>query len=232
MGIIICNVLIALIGIGITPVMKNLIELFSKEEKITLKGMFQKNKIDVKLAIITPILFIALFFKFGISFEFLIYAFVGTLLIMDAFIDVKAQIIPNGLNFTGFIVGIILTYIALITDTAKGLDMLFGMFAGGGIFLVIALLALVMYRKEGMGLGDVKLMGMLGLFFGLYNTIQIFIISFAVGAVVSIFFLITKIKKSTDYMAFGPFIVLAAIFTMFVPYTVTFPWYMGLMMRI
>ena len=144
----------------------------------------------------------------------------------------KAQIIPNGLNFVGFIAGIILMYVALINDTMLGVDMLLGMFAGAGIFLLIALFALVAYRKEGMGLGDVKLMGMLGLFFGLYNTIQIFIISFAIGAVISIILLATKVKKSTDYMAFGPFIVIAAIFTMFVPYTIVYPWYLGLMMRI
>lgn len=232
MEIIICNILIALIGVGMTPCMKNLIDAFSSEEKITWKAVFKKNKFDVKLALITPLVLIALFYKFGISFEFLIYSFVSVLLIMDAFVDMKAQIIPNGLNFTGFIVGIILMYIALIKDTMVGLDMIFGMIAGAGIFLLIALFALVAYRKEGMGLGDVKLMGMLGLFFGLYNTIQIFIISFAIGAVISIILLATKIKKSSDYMAFGPFIVIAAIFTMFVPYTITYPWYLNLMMSL
>lgn len=232
MEIIICNILIALIGVGITPYMKNLIEAFSNEEKITWKTIFKKTKFDIKLALLTPLVMIALFYRFGISFEFLIYSFVSVLLIMDAFVDMKAQIIPNGLNFAGFIVGIILAYIALVVEPMSGVDMLLGMFAGAGIFLLIALFALVAYKKEGMGLGDVKLMGMLGLFFGLYNTIQIFIISFAIGAVISIILLATKIKKSTDYMAFGPFIVIAAIFTMFVPYTIAYPWYLSLMMRI
>ncbi len=83
-----------------------------------------------------------------------------------------------------------------------------------------------------MGLGDVKLMGMLGLFFGVGNIIQIFIFSFAMGAIVSIFLLITKMKKADDYIAFGPFIVISAIVTMFLPYTVVLPWYLGVLVKL
>lgn len=227
MSIIICNIIIALVGLGITPYMANLIDGFSSEEKFGIKDVLKKRKFDAKLGLITPLVLIALFFKFGISFQFLAFAFVSILLIMDAFVDIKAQIIPNGLNFTGFIVGIILTYLALVFEPTKGLDMLLGMFTGGGIFLLIALFAFVAYKKEGMGLGDVKLMGMLGLFFGVFDTIQIFILSFAIGAVISISLLITKKKKSSDYLAFGPFIVIATLITMFVPYTVMLPGYVN-----
>lgn len=142
---------------------------------------------------------------------------------MDAFIDMKAQIIPNGLNMTGFLVGLCYMYFKLITDFSIGLDLIFGMFVGAGIFLLIALFALIAYKKEGMGLGDVKLMGMLGLFLGARNIFQIFIMSFAVGAIVSIFLLITKIKKADDYIPFGPFIVVATFITMLVPYTTMLP---------
>ena len=78
-------------------------------------------------------------------------------------------------------------------DVYVGVDLLLGMFVGAGIFLLIAAFALIAYRKEGMGLGDVKLMGMLGLFFGMKNIFQIFILSFIIGAVVSIILLLFKI---------------------------------------
>lgn len=228
MSIIICNIIIALVGIGITPYMANLIDAFSTEEDIKLKDIVKKRKIDVKLALITPLVLIALFFKFGISVQFLVYAFLGIILIMDSFIDMRAQIIPNALNFTGFIVGMVLVYITITMDVLKGIDMILGMFVGGGIFLLIALFAYVAYKKEGMGLGDVKLMGMLGIFFGVFNTIQIFIISFAIGAVISIFLLVTKIKKGSDYIAFGPFIVMATVITIFIPYREMLPVYINL----
>ena len=75
-----------------------------------------------------------------------------------------------------------------------------------------------MYGKEAMGLGDVKLMGALGLYFGFANIIIVSVLSFLIGAVLSIFLLITRIKKSDEYIPFGPFIVIGTFITIFVPY--------------
>lgn len=68
-----------------------------------------------------------------------------------------------------------------------------------------------------MGFGDVKLMCALGIFFGLKNVLMISVISFLVGAIFSIILLVLKRKKVTEYMPFGPFIVIAAIITLMVP---------------
>ena len=73
-----------------------------------------------------------------------------------------------------------------------------------------------------MGLGDVKLMGALGLYFGLANIIIISLVSFLVGAILSIFLLVTKIKKTDEYIPFGPFIVISAICCMLLPEDVLF----------
>ena len=71
-----------------------------------------------------------------------------------------------------------------------------------------------------MGLGDVKLMGALGLYFGWTNIIIVSLLSFLIGAVLSIFLLMTKIKKTDEYIPFGPFIALGAFITFFVPYNI------------
>lgn len=223
MSSIITNIIVAIFGLAISPFMTALIKRFSNEEKIFEKSIKEDMKFDVKVGIITPIALIALLFFFGISEKFFIYSFLSIILIMDAFIDIKAQIIPNGLNMTGFLVGLMYIYIKLITNVVEGVELILGMVAGAGIFLLIALFALIAYKKEGMGLGDVKLMGMLGMFFGARNIFQIFILSFAVGAIVSIILLITKIKKVDDYIPFGPFIVIASFLTMFMPYTTILP---------
>lgn len=230
MALIIYNVVIALVGLGIVPFATALVDILSKEEKLTIKGIRESKKFSYAMGLILPLALIALFFAFGVSWKFLIYAFLAIMLIIDAFVDVKAQIIPNELNFLGFLVGIVIAYVTLIKDAASGLDLIMGMITGGGIFLLIALIALMIYKKEGMGLGDVKLMAVLGLFFGVYDTIQIFILSFAVGALVSILLMIFRIKKSDDYLAFGPFIVIATVVTMFVPHTVMFPWYLNILL--
>ena len=68
-----------------------------------------------------------------------------------------------------------------------------------------------------MGFGDVKLMGALGLYFGLSNIIAVTLLSFLIGALLSIILLATKIKKMDEYIPFGPFIVMAALICIFVP---------------
>lgn len=219
MGIIIFNILVALFGIGISTVMSALIKRFCNEEKIFDGKLREDFKFNIKLALLTPIVLIALLLFFGISEQFFVYSFVSIILIMDMFVDIKAQIIPNSLNMLGFIVGIVYVYYKLVTEVLVGVDLLLGLFVGGGIFLLIALFALIAYKKEGMGLGDVKLVGVLGLFFGVKNIFQIFILSFAIGAIASIILLLTKVKKVDDYVPFGPFIVCATLITMFAPYS-------------
>ena len=210
-------VLVALTSLAITPFMTAIISMYSTNEKFIVKDLYKDAKFDWKVSIITSFVIIALYYYYGTSLEFFLYSLLTILLVMEAFIDIKAKILPNTLNFVGFVIGLIYTYFVCLSNIVAGLNLIGGMILGAGIFLLISLFALVVYKKEGMGLGDVKLMGMLGLFFGMTNIIQIFALSFFVGAIVSIILLITRIKKASDYIAFGPFIVIATIFTMFVP---------------
>ena len=95
--------------------------------------------------------------------------------------------------------------------------MLLGMLAGAGIFLLITLVGGMFYGKEAMGFGDVKLMGALGLYFGLSNIIVITLV-FLIGAILSIGLLITKVKSTDEYIPFGPFIVIATFMSMYIPF--------------
>ena len=69
-----------------------------------------------------------------------------------------------------------------------------------------------------MGFGDVKLMCGLGLMFGFGGTIVVTVLSFLIGAILSIILIVSKKKKSDEYIPFGPFIVLASFISMFVPF--------------
>jgi len=164
-----------------------------------------------------------LFSHFGMMAQYLVYAFLTLLLIICTFSDIKGCIIPNEINFIGFIVGIILTFINMSVRIANGLNAIGGMLIGLLVFLGIAGLSILVFKKEGMGGGDIKLMGVIGLYVGLLNNIQVFILSFFIAAIISLFLLATKIKKGDDYIPFGPFIVLAAYITMLFPTSVTMP---------
>ncbi len=195
-------------------------KIFSKESIDEYEKNFNPNYV---LMILTSVIYVGLLYKFGISNSFvenldlIKYLILTPMLLSVVVIDYKLQIIPNRLTLTMFEIGLVIAFLYGLSDVAISINMLLGMLAGGGIFLVITFLGGLVYGKEAMGLGDVKLMGALGLYFGLTNIIFIALISFLVGAVLSIILLITKIKKMDEYIPFGPFIVIAVFIVIFIP---------------
>lgn len=147
------------------------------------------------------------------------YVLVTPILIATFIIDYRIQIIPNRLNLTLFEIGLIFTFLYGFNNINIAADMCYGLLTGGGVFLAITLIGGLIAGKEAMGFGDVKLMCGLGLIFGLGGTIIITLLSFLIGAVMSIILLVTKKKKTDEYIPFGPFIVIAAFINIFVPFT-------------
>ena len=196
-------------------------KVFSLDIFKEYKKEFNPNYI---LMIVTAFLYIAILYRYGISdkiaenLDLIKYLILTPMMLSVVVIDYKLQIIPNRLNLTMFEIGLVFAFLYGMSNVAISLNMLLGMLAGGGIFLLITLLGGLVYGKEAMGLGDVKLMGALGLYFGLTNIIIISLVSFLVCAIISIFLLATKIKKTDEYIPFGPFIVIGAFVSIFVPY--------------
>ena len=196
-------------------------KVFSKELFTEYFAEFKPNYI---LMFVTSAIYVALLYFYGIKSTFignldLIKFLILTPMLLSAFvIDYKLQIIPNRLNLTMFEIGLIIAFLYGLSDVAITINMALGMLAGGGIFLLITLIGGAIYGKEAMGFGDVKLMGALGLYFGLSNIIAITLVSFLIGAILSVILLATKIKKMDEYIPFGPFIILATFIAMVVPF--------------
>ena len=197
-------------------------------KKVISKDIITEYKMNFKpnyiLIILIAIIYVLLLYVYGIkdtliaNFDLIKFMILTPMLLSAFVIDYKLQIIPNRLNLTIFEIGIIFAFLYGLSDVAITINMLLGMFAGGGIFLLITLLGGLFYGKEAMGFGDVKLMGALGLYFGLSNIIIITLVSFLIGAILSIILLVTKLKKSDEYIPFGPFIVIATFLSMYVPF--------------
>ena len=198
-------------------------KVFSKDIFTELKRNFKPNYI---LMLLTAVIYVALLYRYGIGQTFisnldLIKYMILTPMLISAFIiDYKLQIIPNRLNLTMFEIGLIIAFLYGLSSVAITLNMILGMLAGGGIFLIITLVGGAIYGKEAMGFGDVKLMGALGLYFGLSNIIAVTLISFLIGAILSVLLLITKIRKMDEYIPFGPFIVIASFISIFIPFEI------------
>jgi leader peptidase (prepilin peptidase)/N-methyltransferase len=86
---------------------------------------------------------------------------------------------------------------------------------GGGIFLIIRFLGALFLKVESMGMGDVKLAAGIGAFLGWRLTLVCFFLSFLLGAMVAIFLLLTHIKRRKDRIPFAPFLVAAALISLF-----------------
>lgn len=197
-------------------------KVFSKEIILEYKKEFRPNYI---LIIINCIIFVAILYKFGWSnkniignVELIKYIILTPMLLCAFIIDYRLQIIPNRLVLTMFEIALLFMFIHGVTDINMALNLLFGMIAGAGIFLLITIIGGMIAGKEAMGFGDVKLMGVLGLVFGLQNIIAICVMSFLIGAILGIILLLTKIKKMDEYIPFGPFIIIAVFITIFIPF--------------
>lgn len=209
-------------------------KVFSKEFFQANKQGLEKNYINM---IVMVILYVGLLHKFGINDTFmknldLIKFMVLTpMLVSSFFIDLKHRILPNRLNLTMFQVGLIFTFIYGINNINMAKDMLLGMVTGAGIFGVITLLGGLIAGKEAMGLGDVKFMGAVGLYFGVSTIAQISLLAFFIGAIVSIIVLIVRnliLKSKDEYMPFGPFLVISSIACIFLPANTVFVAFMAL----
>ena len=205
---------------------------FLKEEKKFTKNSFNKYKKIIlpnyTLIILMAVGYIALIYKFRISNAFMNnldlikYIILLPMLLCAFVVDLKEQIIPNRLNLLIFEIGLIFVFLQGFSNINIALNMLLGMLAGGGIFIFITLIGGLVAGKEAMGMGDVKLMGAIGLYFGLQNIVLISVMSFLIGAIFSIIYMIINRKNTNTYIPFGPFIVISSIITMFVPFTILF----------
>ena len=192
-------------------------KIFSKE---FFKEYLKNCKPKYILMSIIAIAYIAVLYFNGISITSLKYMLLIPMLIIAFMIDLKLQIIPNRLTLTIFETGLVFTFAETLLNTNLGInifvDNILGMLVGGGIFLLITLIGGAIAGKEAMGFGDVKLMGALGLFFGWLNMILISVMAFLFAAVVSIVILIARRKKISEYIPFGPFIVVATMIPIYI----------------
>jgi leader peptidase (prepilin peptidase)/N-methyltransferase len=148
------------------------------------------------------LLYILVFYRYGYTLHFVLYAVIVSLLIVISVIDLKTQTIPDELNIFGCIATIILgIYLFKGNYLTHLLGFLFG-------FLLFFLIAVV---TDAMGGGDIKLMGVLGLLFGLKGIVFVTVVSFVYGAIISIILIAAKKAGRKDFIPFGPFISLAAL---------------------
>ncbi len=141
-------------------------------------------------------------------------------LVMGTFIDFEHMIIPNRVTLGGILAGWVLSmFVPALHGEQTAWMGLFrsvtGAAAGWGILWGIASLGTLMFRKEAMGFGDVKLLGAIGAFLGWKSVLFTIIASSLAGSIVGISLIVFGGKKMQSRIPYGPYLSLAAVIWIF-----------------
>src|SRR5579862_6929403 len=196
---------------------------------------------------LTGLLFLGCYEVFGLTAEGLKWAIFSAVMIVLVFTDLRERILPDVVNFTGFGLGLALS---LVTDPADGTaewiashlfnlsppspllslaDALLGAAIGSGLLWLVSEAYFRLRGREGMGLGDVKMMLMAGAFLGAKKTLLTILAGSVLGSVLGVAVILAK-RKDADYeLPFGTFLGAGALLVVFFG-TPLVNWYSSLLM--
>jgi len=156
---------------------------------------------------LTPLSFLLLYQEHSLSFFFFASCLFSSCLIVLGFIDYYHQILPDEITLSA------LTLALLYSIFRHDLNLthaLIGAVSGASFLLIVSAAYFFLRKKEGLGMGDVTMMLMIGAFLGWRLSFFTLIVASFTGAVFGIFFIIFR-KKSFQYsLPFGTFLAPAA----------------------
>ena len=156
-----------------------------------------------------------------------IMAFYACLFIIISVIDLEHGLILNKVVYPGLVVALLLALISQPWLAERLVDRVANAALGGGIgFGLFFLIAIV--SRGGMGWGDVKLAGLIGLAVGFPLVFFSVILGAILGAVVAVALVVAKKRTFKETLPFGPFLALAAMVTLLWGSNIL-NWYLGLM---
>lgn len=137
-------------------------------------------------------------------------------------IDLEHQILPNSITLPGIVIGVLLSTIA-----PPGLrDSLIGVVVGAGILYAIAWGYYLWRREEGLGMGDVKMLAMVGAFLGWKAVLVTLVLSSFSGALIGVALIASQRGNMKLALPFGTFLALGTLVAMFVGDPLV-AWYAG-----
>jgi len=175
---------------------------------------------------ITGLLSLALFIRYGLSLQYLLFLLFATTLVTISFIDLDHQIIPDVLSIPGIVAGLAA---AFIPGNVSWFDSIIGIIGGGGTLFLVGLIYEKLTGKQGMGGGDVKLLAMIGAWMGWRSLPFVLLVSSLTGAIIGSVFLLAAGKGYRVRIPFGPFLSLGALFYIFFGPQLT-NWYISLLL--
>jgi leader peptidase (prepilin peptidase)/N-methyltransferase len=171
--------------------------------------------------LVSGLVAVYLVLRFGVLVGPIYFAVYAAMLVITG-VDLAIFEIPDEIVLPGIPLGLL----ASVVLPVDFVDAAIGVAAGGGIPFVIAKAYLALTGREGLGMGDVKMLAMVGAFFGWQGVIAVLLIASALGSVVGIGWLVVKRRGARSWIPFGPFLALGTLAYMLVGPKIL-DWYLG-----
>ena len=167
--------------------------------------------------LIAAISFVVIFYFFGISFTTLLFFILSICFIVIFFIDLKHFIIPNEITYPLMVIGFLKSFDPNLNTNLfpNFLNSLIGGLFGFAIIWLIIFIYKKLRNKEGMGLGDAKLLSVIGFWFGWISIPFVIFFSSAVALISVIPDLIKNRKKLSSQIPFGPYLIIGCLIFLF-----------------
>jgi len=157
--------------------------------------------------VLTAVCFLLLYSQHSLSFFFFASCLFACVLIALGFIDFYHQILPDEITLPGLLLALVYS---LFREDLNLRQALIGAVAGAGFLLFIYVAYYLLRKKEGLGLGDVTMMLLIGAYLGWRQAFFTLILASFVGALVGIFFIFYRKKDFQYSLPFGTFLAPAA----------------------
>jgi len=185
---------------------------------IFLKGKCRcgKSKINLQYFIVellSAISFVLIYYFYGVSITTLLLIILTIFFIIIFFIDLKHYIIPNELTFPLMFIGFVKSFDPNLNQSLfpNYINSLIGGLFGYSIIWLIIFFYKNLRKKEGMGLGDAKLIAVVGFWFGWFSIPFTIFISSLVALIFSVPSLLKKTRNMSTQIPFGPFIIIGCL---------------------
>ena len=183
-----------------------------------LKGKCRScnNKISFQYFLIeflSAVSFVTIYYFYGVSIVTLLLLVLSIFFIIIFFIDLKHFIIPNELTFPLMGIGFIKSFDPNLDQTIfpNYINSLIGGVLGYLIIWLIIFFYKKFRNKEGMGLGDAKLMSAIGFWFGWASIPFVIFLSSIIALIIVLPSLINKSKNMSAQIPFGPYIIIGCL---------------------
>lgn len=169
---------------------------------------------------LTAVLFCLVLHRFGMSPATLIYWTLTAGLIAITFVDIDHFIIPDSISLGLLPFGLLCSIVALFYGPIEGIlvsnpiEALIGLVVGWSVLDIIGEYASVFLKRDAMGRGDVKLMGMVGTFLGWKLTLAAIPVSALVGLLFYLPKVLTRKIGRFQEIPYGPYLAVSSFFMM------------------